>query len=96
VSLSRKQLDAFERKTLNGGMKDLRFTIAFQDGRRTPLFRGNELRMLETFYNIGTVEAVLCTEGENDSGYYTVGIDAMDCECGDGLKCDKVKVIKYD
>lgn len=94
--MASKQLVAFEQKHTDGGMKDLRFTIAFADNRRTPLFRGNELRMLETFDSMVTVAEAVLAEGENDLGYYEVGLDVLACDCGDGLKCDKAKVTPYE
>jgi hypothetical protein len=93
---SRKQIDAFERKNTKGGMTDFRFTITFNDGRRTPILKGNELRVLDTFASMAQVGDVLMAEADHDTGYYEVGLDVLECDCGDGVKCDKVKVTSYD
>lgn len=90
------QIDAFKAKHPEGGMKNLAFTIAFPDGSRTLLAKGNEQALLDTFHRIAQAEPVDVAEADHDTGYFTAGMDMLTCDCGDGLRCEKVKVTKYD
>lgn len=90
------QLDAFKAKHPEGGMKNLMFTLTLPDGMRTLLANGNELALLEYFTRTATNEPVESADADHDSGYYVAGVDVLACECGDGLRCEKVKVTPYD
>lgn len=93
---SRNQINEFEQKHTNGGLKELKYTITFEDGRRTPFFKSNELRMLETFAAMADVGSATLVEIDHDTGYYELGLDVLACNCGDGMRCEKVKVTPYD
>jgi hypothetical protein len=92
----RNQIDAFELAHPDGGLKELKFTIGFDDGRRTPILKGNELRMLETFASIAEVSKVVSVEIDHKTGYYELPLDMLECECGKGMACEKVKVTSYE
>ena len=91
-----KQLEAFERLNPKGGLKELKFTIAFEDGRRTPILIGNERRMLETFASIAQVAKAVSVEIDHKTGYYELPLSVLECDCGKGMECDRVKVTPYD